>query len=117
MLEATANWQHVPYVLYDELRYALGPENVTSTVCQRQASFTNPPVLQLASRGHWGVMLAASLLLTFLLTYITTFLRSSISIKRRKVGGQPPIIPYWIPFIGNLIPYIWDPSGFCTKTT
>ena len=117
MIEATANWQHVPYVLYDELRYALGPENVTTTVRQRQASSTDPPVLQLASHGHWGVMLGALLLLTSLLTYITTFLRSSIAIKRQKVGREPPIMPYWIPFIGNLIPYVWDPSGFCTKTT
>lgn len=117
MIEATADWQHVPYMLYDELRYALGPENVTTKVRQWHASTTNPHFLRLNSQGHWGMMLLASLLLAFILTYVTTFLRSSIAIRGQKVGRQPPIMPYWIPFLGNLLPYVWDPSGFCTKTT
>ena len=117
MIEATADWQNVPYMVYDELRYALGPENVTTKVRQWQTSTTNPPVLKLASQGRWRMVLGVSVLLTFLLTYVTTLLRSSIAISRQQVRRQPPIMPYWIPFIGNLISYVWDPSGFCARTT
>lgn len=65
----------------------------------------------------WELKTGALLLLTLLLTYLVTSLISSIAIRRKKNGKETPQMPYWVPFLGNLIPFLWDPPGFCAGAT
>ena len=61
------------------------------------------------------VFIGTVLVLTFLITYLMTSLKSGIAIRRKKRGAKPPIMPYWIPFLGNMVPLLWDPSEYCSK--
>ena len=65
----------------------------------------------------WGLVIGLAIVLTFLLTYTYTHLKSSMGLKSKKDGREPPIVPYWIPFLGNLIPFIRDPFTYCADIT
>jgi hypothetical protein len=45
------------------------------------------------------------------LTYLVTSVRSSRTIKATSIS-EPPLVPYWIPFIGNLPSFLLDTPAF-----
>ena len=51
-----------------------------------------------------------------LITYVITWLRCMITMRSTKVT-EPPIVPYWIPFVGNLIPFLRDVPKFASDMT
>lgn len=51
-----------------------------------------------------------------LLTYTITSIQSAINLRSNKVS-EPPIVPYFIPFLGNLLPFLLSPSNFTSSIT
>ena len=62
--------------------------------------------------ASWEVSTALAIALLFIVTYMATSLKSVIAIRGKKDGREPPIVPYWIPILGNLIPLVWNTAGF-----
>lgn len=69
------------------------------------------------SQWDWKIKIGAGLLLLTLATYLTTSLESWIVIQSKKKEKRPPTVPYWIPFVRNLIPFLWDPARFFHRAT
>lgn len=67
-------------------------------------------------KGRCSQTIVALLFMLLLLTYLLTSLRSNFAL-RTKISRKPPIAPYFIPFLGNLLPFILNPAEFCAKTT
>jgi len=62
----------------------------------------------------WSVI-ATIVVLPFLLTYILSSIRF-MRMRRAKHGSRhPPLIPYWIPFVGHTIPFVFNTPGFMTS--
>ena len=70
------------------------------------------PVLE-----NW--MSIVSILVIFLpgITYLISTLRALVSINQAGNGKKPPTIPYWIPYLGNLIPFVRDTAGFLEEVS
>lgn len=74
---------------------------------------------------HWPMVQARlnltrvvlTICLLSVLTFVTTSVKSSLAFRDKGNEKHPIPIPYWIPFLGNLIPFLWDPAGFCSWTT
>ncbi|MCJ1391521.1 hypothetical protein MMC18_004385 [Xylographa bjoerkii] len=114
-MNTTANLQHILHSIQNVLRYTLEPGNVTFKIGQWQIpkmdghrSYTDFPY-------DWSIVIATSFFLAFLFTYLITSLKSSIALGTKRFSRKPPIMPYWIPFFGNIIPFLWNPASFCSK--
>ncbi|KAL9072102.1 MAG: hypothetical protein Q9157_005228 [Trypethelium eluteriae] len=49
-------------------------------------------------------------------TYIVTILLHVWTKYSGKDGQEPPVIPYWLPGLGSLIPFVRDTKGFIAST-
>lgn len=58
-----------------------------------------------------------SILLIPLLTYTLTFLKSEYALRKQTSEQVPPIVPYWFPFLGNVIHFARDAPGFAAHIT
>lgn len=58
------------------------------------------------------IAVVAVLLLPFLLTYAITTIKSALLLRSRAAQVRAPAMPYWIPFLGNAIPFASDTVGF-----
>ncbi|MCJ1466439.1 hypothetical protein MMC07_005058 [Pseudocyphellaria aurata] len=64
----------------------------------------------------WKLVLALAVISTLAGTYLVTSLRSVVALRNHKQHGKrPPILPYWIPFVGSLIPYLRDSPRLAAK--
>ncbi|MCJ1468018.1 hypothetical protein MMC07_006644 [Pseudocyphellaria aurata] len=64
----------------------------------------------------WKLVLALAVISTLAGTYLVTSWRSVVALTSHKQHGKrPPILPYWIPFVGSLIPYVRDTSRLAAK--
>ncbi len=59
---------------------------------------------------QWDLRLtvAAAILSTFFLTQIVTSVRSNVALRRSGDGKTPPIMPYAVPVLGNLLAFAFD---------
>jgi hypothetical protein len=72
----------------------------------------------LSCLGYWDSRLAfaaAAALLPLALTYLLTWLRSAW-IKNVRGKGDPPPVPYAVPFLGNTFQFAYDTEGFVART-
>ena len=74
----------------------------------------NDPIRELHSDGR--LLLAALTFCIPVITFLVTSIKSSITIRSSKIS-EPPILPYWIPFVGNLIPFLRDVPGFAADVS
>ena len=45
-------------------------------------------------------------------TYLATNIQSLLAVQGSKQQRKrPPIVPYWIPFLGSVLSYLWDGPG------
>lgn len=102
--------------LQNALRYDVCSDNLSAEVKQWQDWRIGSHLSPSSSPYDWRKVIGLSIVLTFLLTYTITFLKSSIGLRSKKHGREPPMAPYWIPFLGNLLPFIWDPFTYCDET-
>ncbi|SPQ26358.1 4dadea4c-6e56-455e-b989-cac76d900c1f [Thermothielavioides terrestris] len=68
--------------------------------------------------GCWDSRLAfaaAAAVLPLALTYLLTWLRSAW-IKNVRGKGDPPPVPYSVPFLGNTFQFAYDTEGFVART-
>ncbi len=65
---------------------------------------------------NWKLGLS-SILLIPVLTYVATSLKSAYALRSSKNEQIPPIVPYWLPFFGNVIDFARDAPGFAAKIT
>ena len=55
-------------------------------------------------------------LLIRILTYTITSIKSALTLRCTRVS-EPPIVPYFIPFFGNLLPFLFSASDFASSIT
>lgn len=101
--------------LQDQLDYDVCPNNVSNAFEQWQDQSNDSYPLVLDFQYDRGKVIGRFIVLTFLFTYTVTLLKSSIAIRSKRNGREPPMVPYWIPFMGNLLPFISDPYKYCTE--
>ena len=66
--------------------------------------------------AHFNWKFALSMvLLTPVLTYFLTSLKSAYALRRKASEQIPPIVPYWLPLIGNAIHFARDAPGFAAQ--
>lgn len=72
--------------------------------------------VQTLEPNQWRIKLPAA----FILIAFTTYISNIFSYFRTKYsdedGREPPVIPYWLPGLGNTIPFVRDTKGFIAKT-
>ena len=109
--------QGVLYRIASTLNSIMNSDNFRAKVDQRTIPGMGTHILQSILQSDWRVTIVASILLTFLLTYVTTSLKSIIVVRGKNVWKKPPTLPYWTPFVGSSISLLWDASGFCSEIT
>ena len=48
------------------------------------------------------------LILILVSTYIKTCLQCRRAIVNPKAGKEPPVAPYWLPYLGHTLSLLWD---------
>ena len=66
---------------------------------------------------YWTLALSSMLLLIPVSTYLVTSLKSAYALRGKKSEQIPPIVPYWIPFLGNVLSFARDAPGFAAQIT
>lgn len=103
--------------LQNTFGYDICSENVSNGIIQWQTLESSSHISELDSQYDRRNVIGLSVVLTFVLTYMITFIKSSIRLRSKKYGREPPMAPYWIPFLGNLLSFAWDPFTYCVETT
>lgn len=103
--------------LQDALTYGVCSDNVFMEVKTWQNLQVGSYLSEWSSQYHGKTVIGLLIALTFLLTYTTTLVKSSKLLRSNDRGRKPPIAPYWIPFLGNLLPFVWDPFTYCAEIT
>lgn len=64
----------------------------------------------------WKLMLITAIASILLLTYLATWSQSILAMRSSKPHGKrPPILPYWVPFVGSITSYLWDGPGLAAN--
>lgn len=64
----------------------------------------------------WRLLAAAAVTSMIFITYVVTSLQSFLAMNSAKQHGKrPPTVPYWIPFVGNVISFFWDGPRLAAK--
>ena len=57
----------------------------------------------------WKLMAVLSITSLLVVTYVITWWQSTIAMRSyEKHGRRPPILPYWLPYLGHLVPFLRD---------
>ena len=67
------------------------------------------------SQQHWKLCIGVGVLLVPLITYIVTIFISRIGRADRRHGREPPLNPYWFPFLGNWWSFLLARESFLNK--
>lgn len=109
--------EHVLLTLQNALSYNVSSDILPIELTQWQNFEFSSSILQPEFHYYRKYAIGLSIILTFLLTYTVTLLKSKVALRSSKYGREPPIVPYWIPFLGNLLPFVRDPFSYCDETT
>lgn len=71
--------------------------------------------LVLFARDHWWGLLAVGVFLTPVVTYGSIVVGNWWSVRSRKDGRAPPVVPYWVPFVGSLFAIGLNPFRFLSE--
>lgn len=113
---------HIPNILALSLIFNDKRRLETSFPPQR-LTMESMSVPTLPSVAHWSPIYAnlvytiSFLFLSLATTYLLTTLRSSLALSpktKSRNGASPPIVPYSIPLLGNLIPFATNTQAFMT---
>lgn len=69
------------------------------------------------SQWAWKAEFGVGLLCVTITTFLITSLKSWIAVQSIKQERMPPVVPYWVPFLRNLVPFVWDPARFFDRVT
>ena len=56
-----------------------------------------------------------SIMFVPVLTYAVTSMKAAYMLRSQKSEKAPPIMPYWLPFFGNVVDFARDAPGFAAK--
>ena len=73
--------------------------------------------LSALSLYDWTTIAALLLALTCFSTYAITTATSALALRSKKNGKDPPVVPYFLPLLGNSISLIRDTPGFIDALT
>ena len=73
--------------------------------------------LRFVPQSGWPMAIALTLLSIFTSTYVVTTVKSLFTLKSTTDGKEPPVVPYFLPYIGNTISFARDPASFVTSVT
>lgn len=102
--------------LQDAFRYNVSSDIASIGLRQRQDLKFNSAMLRPEFYCYRKNAIGLAIVLIFLLTYTITLLKSRATLQSSKCGREPPMVPYWIPFLGILLPFIRDPFSYCEET-
>jgi len=70
-----------------------------------------------AAAAQWDFRITSVVIFlsVFVLTQAITTIRSYIALSQTGDSKTPPIVPYAIPGVGNLFPFVFDTKEFYTK--
>jgi hypothetical protein len=74
-------------------------------------------VVENVAASPWAMLLVPSIVFVLTSTYVITSTKSYFERRETKIGREPPGIPYWIPFVGNLFDFFRDTRGYLIKVT
>jgi hypothetical protein len=63
----------------------------------------------------WRLAAIGFCLFPFALTYLITYFLGILAAWRRGKGKLPPNIPYAVPFLRNLIPFVFNMCNFISR--
>jgi hypothetical protein len=63
----------------------------------------------------WRLTVVVSLLSVFVATRILTSIRSSLAFRATGVEKRPPIVPYSMPVIGNMLDFAFNTMQFLSS--
>lgn len=66
---------------------------------------------------NWKTWTGPLIFILLTSNYLITSWRSSQAIRSKSKKREPPIVPYWIPFVGSLVPVVKDSAGFVSQIT
>jgi hypothetical protein len=67
------------------------------------------------AQQHWKLSLGAGMLLIPVLTFIITTTISWIGMANQRDGREPPLNPYWFPFLGDWLEYLLARKSFLNR--
>lgn len=65
-----------------------------------------------AASWDWRLTVVGAVLSVFVVTRVITTLRSTIALRAIGTGKTPPIVPYSIPGVGNMLGFAFDTVNF-----
>lgn len=66
---------------------------------------------------NWKIWTGPLIYLLLISNYLITSWRSSQAARSKCSKREPPIVPYWVPFLGSLVPIVRDSAGFVSQIT
>jgi hypothetical protein len=67
------------------------------------------------AESDWKITAPLSLVLICISTYLLTSFRSYLAYYGRGSEKPPVVVPYSVPFFGNVFAFLLDPPGFFSK--
>lgn len=61
---------------------------------------------------HLWISLAVLILLSFPLTFVITSIISYVKRNSKDGVREPPVYPYWIPFLGHVVKFVSNRMAF-----
>ena len=58
-----------------------------------------------AQKYDWTALVALAIASSLIVTYIVTSMAAILAMKSTRNGKRPPILPYWLPFLGSIVAY------------
>lgn len=114
---STPTLHHVPgLLLHFQRRYLCPSDELFTNVTTSTAMIDN--IIETGNALiQWDVRVTAiaSFLLIFILTQVITSVRSTVALRAEGDGKTPPIEPYSIPLLGNLISFAFNTEAFLGK--
>ncbi len=87
------------------------------SILQMDSSHEIASLLSFVAHSSWITVTALTLLAIFLSTYAFTAVEAAIALRSRKRGRELPVIPYYLPILGNSVSFAWNPAGFVDSIT
>ena len=63
------------------------------------------------------ILIFLGILLLFPLTYLMTSFISAKTAHKKTLRKEPPLVPFWTPVLGNIIPFLTDGAAFASSIT
>ena len=88
---------------------------VYGTPCADKVLEVAPQVLPPSTRSLCELIAILILCAPFALTYLITSYGSQNAVAPGNASRQPPMVPYCVPLLGNVLHYLWDTADLASS--